>query len=54
MCDAFVDVQHSGYASRLLGTPSNLELRKRRGMARLAFNDVGLAGLVGDVDVGHT
>jgi len=37
----------------LLGTPSNLELRKRRGVVRLAFNDVGLAGLVGDVDVNH-
>ena len=37
----------------LLGTPGNLELRKRRGVARLAFNDVSLAGLVGDVDAGH-
>jgi len=37
----------------LFGTPGNLELRKRRGVARLAFNDVGLASLVGDVDAGH-
>ena len=39
----------------LLGNPDNLELRnvERRGVARLAFNDVGLAGLVGDVDVDH-
>ena len=37
----------------LLGTPSNLELRKRRGVVRLAFNDIGLTGLVGDVDVDH-
>ena len=37
----------------LLETPGNLGLRKRRGMARLAFNDVGLAGLVGDVDADH-
>jgi len=38
----------------LLGTPGNLELRKRKGVAKLAFNDVGLAGLMGDVDVGLT
>ena len=39
----------------LLGTPSNLELRnvEKWGVARLAFNDIGLAGLVGDVDAGH-
>jgi len=37
----------------LLGTPGNLELRKRRGVARLTFNDAGLAGLMGDVDAGH-
>jgi len=39
----------------LLGTLGNLELRnaKRRGMTRLAFNNVGLAGLVKDIDVGH-
>ena len=39
----------------LLGTPDNLKLRnlEGRGMVRLAFNDVGLAGLVGDVDAGH-
>ena len=37
----------------MLETPSNLELRKRRGVATLAFNNVGLAGLVGDIDVGH-
>jgi len=30
----------------LLETSSNLKLRKRRGVARLAFNDVGLAGLM--------
>ena len=31
----------------LFGTPSNLELRniERRGVARLSFNDVSLAGL---------
>ena len=40
---------------RLLGTPGKLELRnvERRSVTRLAFNDVGLAGLVGDVDTGH-
>jgi len=39
----------------LLGIPNNLELRnvERRGVARLAFNDVGLAGLVENVDRGH-
>ena len=39
----------------LLGTPSNLELRNlvRRGTARWAFIFIGLAGLVGDIDVGH-
>jgi len=37
----------------LLGTPGNLELRKRRGVVRLAFNDVGIAGLVRDVDADH-
>ena len=39
----------------LLGTPSSLELKnvERRSMARLAFNDVGLADLVGDVDAGQ-
>jgi len=51
--DAFVNVQHSGYASRVVGDPVNLELRKRRGVARLASNDVGLAGVMGDVDAGH-
>ena len=32
-----------------------MELRnvERRGIARLSFNNVGLAGLVGDVDTGH-
>jgi len=30
----------------LLGIPGNLELRKRRGVARLAFNDVILVGLM--------
>ena len=40
---------------RLLETPDNLELRniERRGVARLSFNDVSLAGLMGNVDVGH-
>ena len=37
----------------LLETPGNLGLRKIRGMARLAFNDFGLAGLMGDVDANH-
>jgi len=37
----------------LSGTLGNLELRKRRGVVRLAFNDVGLAGLAGDVDADH-
>jgi len=37
----------------LLETPGNLELRKGRDMARLAFNDIGLADLVGDVDADH-
>jgi len=36
-----------------LGTPDNLELRKRRDVAILAFNDVGLTSLVGDVNAGH-
>ena len=34
----------------LLGTPGNLELRERKGVVRLTFNDAGLVGLVGDVD----
>ena len=38
----------------LLGTPDNLELRKRKGVAGLTFNNVGLAGLVGDIDAGLT
>ena len=38
----------------LLGNPGNLELRKRKGVARLAFNDIGLAGLMGDVVAGLT
>ena len=37
----------------LLGTPGNLELRKRKGVAKLTFNDISLVGLVGDVDVLH-
>jgi len=36
----------------LLGTPGNLELRKRKGKAKLAFNDIGLTGLMGDIDAG--
>ena len=47
---AFIDVSHSGYILRVVGNPSNLDLRKRKGVAKLAFNDVGLAGLVEDVD----
>jgi len=38
----------------LLGTPGNLELRKRKGIAGLTVNNVGLTGLVRDVDVGFT
>ena len=38
----------------LLGILGNLELRKRRDVERLAFNDVGLTSLVGDVNAGHT
>ena len=38
----------------LLGTPGNLELRKTKGEAKSAFNNVGLVGLVGDVDAGLT
>jgi len=37
----------------LLGTPGNQELRKRRDVAILAFNDVGLTSLMGDVNAGH-
>jgi len=39
---------------RLLGTPGNLELRKRTGVARMTINNVGLMDLVRDVDVGVT
>ena len=38
----------------LLETSGNLEVRKRKGVAGLTFNNVGLAGLVGDVDAGLT
>ena len=38
----------------LLDTSGNLELRKRKGVAKSAFNDVGLAGLMGEVDAGLT
>ena len=38
----------------LLGIPGNLRLRKRVGVSRLNVNNVDLAGLVGDVDVGLT
>ena len=40
----------------LLRIPDNMELRniEKRGVARLAFNDVGITGFVGDVDTGHT
>jgi len=34
----------------LLETPGNLELRKRKGVAGLTFHNVGLAGLMGDID----
>jgi len=34
----------------LLGTPGNLELRKRTGVSGPTVNNVDLAGLVGDVD----
>jgi len=44
-----IPVTHHGS----LGTPGNLELRKRRSMASLAFNNVGLVGLMEDVDAGH-
>ena len=37
---------------RLLGIPGNLELRMRKGVVGLTFNNVGLAGLVGDIDAG--
>jgi len=37
----------------LLGTPGNLGLRKKRGMTRFAFNDVGFADPVRDVDADH-
>jgi len=36
----------------LLGTPGNLELRKRTGMSWLTVNNADLAGLVVDVDAG--
>ena len=36
----------------LLGTTSNLELRKREGMAGWTFNNAGLVGLMGDIDTG--
>jgi len=39
---------------RLLGSPGNLKLRKRKGVAKLAFDDVGLTGLMGDVDADLT
>jgi len=38
----------------LLGTPGNLELRKRMGVSGLNVNDASLAGLVGDVDASLT
>ena len=38
----------------LLETSGNLEVRKRKGVAGLTFNNVGLAGLVRDVDTGLT
>ena len=37
----------------LLGTPGNLELRKRKGVAGLTFNNVGHAGQMRDIDVGY-
>ena len=56
MRETFVDVQISVILHGLLGTPGNLELRNLdiRGMTRLAFIVVSLAGLMGDVDAGHS
>ena len=38
----------------LLEIPGNLELRKRAGVADLTVNNVGVMGLMGDVDAGLT
>ena len=38
----------------MLGTPGNLELRKRTGVSGLTVNNIDLAGLIGDIDVGLT
>ena len=38
----------------LLGTPGDLELRKRMGMNGLNISNANLAGLMGDVDAGVT
>ena len=55
MRDAFVNVQHSGYALRVIRDPRYLELRnlERRVTAKLAFIIIDLVGLVGDIDAGH-
>ena len=37
-----------------MGTPGDLELRKRMGMSGLSISNAILAGLVGDVDAGVT
>ena len=38
----------------LLGTPGNLDLRKRTGVSGLNVNYIDITGLVGDVDAGVT
>ena len=38
----------------LLGTPGNLEQRKRKGMNGLIISNANFAGLVGDADAGVT
>ena len=49
-----VDVQHTGYTVQVVGNPRNLELRKRTGVSGLTVNNIDLAGLIGDIDVGLT
>ena len=39
---------------RLLGTPGDLELRKRTGVSRLNVNHADLTGFVGNIDAGLT
>ena len=38
----------------LMGTPGDLELRKRTGMNKLNISNANLAGLMGDVDADVT